>query len=99
MKIIDFDSKLKRLELPSHSMEHLVKLANSLSNDDLARLITLVSPRLQVYSGILNGVCVTGEVMSAFTNGTTVQIDLQTTELDDLSEDEIFQYALSKRTE
>lgn len=96
MNIVDIDSKLNRLELPSHSMERLVRLANTLSNEDLARLITLAAPRLSVYSGILNGVCITGDVSSAFTNGTTVQIDLVTTELDDLIEDEIFEYAIKK---
>ena len=35
--------------------DQIVKIANSLSNDDLVRLIDAVSPRLEVFVGILNG--------------------------------------------
>ncbi len=49
--------------------DQIVKIANSLSNDDLVRLIDAVSPRLEVFVGILNGCCITGSVEGACTNG------------------------------
>lgn len=97
MNIIDFESKLDNLTLPAHSMERIVRLANNLSNEDLARLLTIVAPRLEVFVGVLNGVCVNGEITGASTNGTIVQIDMTTAELDDLSEDSIFGYAIQKQ--
>ena len=97
MNIIDFEAKLDKLTLPAHSMERIVRLANNLSNEDLARLLTIVAPRLEVFVGVLNGVCVNGEITGASTNGTIVQIDMTTAELDDLSEDSIFGYAIQKQ--
>lgn len=77
--------------------DQIVEIANSLSNDDLVRLIDAVSPRLDVFVGILNGCCITGSVEGACTNGTIVQINMDLTQLDDLGEEDPFATALSYR--
>ena len=79
--------------------DQIVKIANSLSNDDLVRLIDAVSPRLEVFVGILNGCCITGSVEGACTNGTIIQINMEQTQLDDLREDEFFATAMTHKLE
>lgn len=73
----------------------IVEIANGLSNDDLVRLIDVVSSRLEVFVGILNNCCITGSVKGACTNGTIVQINMELTQLDDLSEDDPFATAMA----
>ncbi len=62
----------------------LVELANNLSNQNICDLIDMLAPRIDVYIGISSGVCITSSISHSVLNGTLVQINLETSELEDL---------------
>jgi|DEB0MinimDraft_10_1074344.scaffolds.fasta_scaffold74888_2 hypothetical protein len=69
-------------------MEHqeLLDIANKMSNDDICDLINMVAPRLDVYFGSLNRHCLTSGVTFAVTNGTVIQVNCETADLEDLAD-------------
>ena len=71
----------------SKDIHDIVQVANSLSNDDLANLITILGDRLEVYVGQLGSHQITSRVKDTCMNGAVVQINLELSELDDISED------------
>ena len=79
--------------------KNLLDLANDLSNEDLCFLINCVANRCEVYFGSLTKCVLSSEVRDACMNGTVVQINCMSAELDDLREDEFIKYAIDKSTE
>lgn len=70
----------------SKDIHDIVQVANSLSNDDLANLITILGDRLDVYVGQLGRYQISSPVKDACMNGAVVQINLELSDLDDISE-------------
>lgn len=68
-------------------IQDIVQIANSLSNNDLANLITMLGDRLDVYVGQLGRHQISSPVKDACMNGAVVQINLELTELDDISKE------------
>ena len=62
----------------------LVELANNLSNQNICDLIDMLAPRIDVYIGISSGERITSGIANSALNGTLVQINLETSELEDL---------------
>ena len=71
----------------SKDIQEIVQVANSLSNNDLANLITMLGDRLDVYVGQLGRHQISSPVKDACMNGAVVQINLELTELDDISKE------------
>jgi hypothetical protein len=69
-------------------MEHqeLLDVANKLSNDDICDLINMVAPRLDVFFGSLNRHMLSSGVTFAATNGTVIQVNCETADLEDLAD-------------
>ena len=69
-------------------MEHqeLLDVANKLSNDDICDLINMVAPRLNVFFGSLNRHCLSSGVTFAAMNGTVIQVNCETADLEDLAD-------------
>ena len=77
-------------------MEHqeLLDVANKMSNDDICDLINMVAPRLDVFFGSLNRHCLSSGVTFAATNGTVIQVNCETADLEDLADDEFMAKAV-----
>jgi len=77
-------------------MEHqeLLDIANKMSNDDICDLINMVAPRLDVFFGSLNRHCLSSGVTFAATNGTVIQVNCETADLEDLADDEFMAKAV-----
>lgn len=71
-------------------MKHskILEIANNLSNEEICRLIFILSDRLDVYIGRMGEMQITSPISSVGLNGPTVQINLETSELDDMREDD-----------
>ena len=69
-------------------MEHqqLLEVANDLTNDNICDLINMVAPRLDVFFGSLNRHCLSSGVTFAATNGTVIQVNCETADLEDLAD-------------
>ena len=76
--------------------QELLEFVNGLSNDDVCDVINLLSDRLDVYVGLLNNHCIASPVAFACLNGTSVQVNLLLSDLDDLQEDSFFAEAIKK---
>jgi hypothetical protein len=74
----------------------MVELANNLSTAQICNLLNHVGNRLNIYYGLHNMCCLTSEFSHAAINGPVIQINCETAQLDDLSEDEAFSYAVAK---
>ena len=75
----------------------LIDIANDLTNKEICDLINIISPRLDVYVGLLNDHCISSEINWANLNGTMIQINLRLAELDDLQDDEFFADAIKAK--
>jgi hypothetical protein len=69
-------------------MEHqeLLDVANKMSNDNICDLINMVAPRLDVFFGSLNRHSLSSGVTFAGMNGTIIQINCETADLEDLAD-------------
>jgi len=81
-------------------MEHqeLLDIANDLSNENICDLINMVAPRLDVYFGLLNMRCLSSGVSFASMNGTIIQVNCESADLEDLADDEFIAGAIEKTT-
>ena len=77
--------------------EKLIDIANGLTNKEICDLINIISPRLDVYVGLLNNHCISSEINWANLNGTMIQINWRLAELDDLQDDEFFASAIKAK--
>jgi len=78
-------------------MEHkkLLDIANDLSNENICDLINLVSDRFDVFFGCLNGHQLGSGVASASMNGTLIQINCDSADLEDLTDDKFIAGAIN----
>jgi len=66
--------------------EKIMAIANDLTNEDICDLINMVAPRLDVFFGSLNRHCLSSGVAFAGMNGTIIQINCETADLEDLAD-------------
>lgn len=75
------------------------QLYNSLSNIQIARIIDMAAhhKRLDVFIGTQNKHCISALVADAFMNGVAIQVNLETTELKNLSDDPFWAKAFAEQ--
>ena len=78
--------------------QQLLEVANDLTNDNICDLINMVAPRLDVYFGLLNMRCLSSGVSFASMNGTIIQVNCETADLEDLADDDFIAGAIEKTT-
>ena len=78
--------------------EKIMAIANDLTNEDICDLINMVAPRLDVYFGLLNMRCLSSGVSFASMNGTIIQVNCETADLEDLADDDFIAGAIEKTT-
>jgi|TARA_R110002124_G_scaffold135551_1_gene298456 hypothetical protein len=76
--------------------QQLLEVANDLTNDNICDLINMVAPRLDVYFGLLNMRCLSSGVSFASMNGTIVQVNCESADLEDLADDDFIAGAIEK---
>ena len=74
--------------------QQLLEVANDLTNDNICDLINMVAPRLDVYFGLLNMRCLSSGVSFASMNGTIIQVNCESADLEDLADDEFMAKAV-----
>ena len=74
--------------------QQLLEVANDLTNDNICDLINMVAPRLDVFFGSLNRHCLSSGVAFASMNGTIIQVNCETADLEDLADDEFMAKAV-----
>tara|TARA_R110002072_G_C7780182_1_gene519992 strand:+ start:104 stop:511 length:408 start_codon:yes stop_codon:yes gene_type:complete len=76
--------------------QQLLEVANDLTNDNICDLINMVAPRLDVYFGLLNMRCLSSGISFASMNGTIVQVNCESADLEDLADDDFIAGAIEK---
>jgi len=76
--------------------QQLLEVVNDLTNDNICDLINMVAPRLDVYFGLLNMRCLSSGVSFASMNGTIVQVNCESADLEDLADDDFIAGAIEK---
>ena len=65
----------------------VIDTANKLTSENICQLINIFCDRFDVFVGTMDDICITSPVSNVFMNGTTIQINLETSELEDMRED------------
>ena len=73
--------------------------AKNLTLDDLKMILQVRAADVTVYVGMHNNVCLSGEVIDAGLNGLQVQLNLESSKLDDVMQDSSFAMAFKKGDE
>ena len=76
--------------------QQLLEVVNDLTNDNICDLINMVAPRLDVYFGLLNMRCLSSGISFASMNGTIVQVNCESADLEDLADDDFIAAAIEK---
>lgn len=76
--------------------EQITTLANSLSNHDFCELFNHFTNRCHVFSGTLGRRCITSEVTAAFLNGSTIQINTESADLECMADDDYLRGAIEE---
>ena len=76
--------------------QQLLEVVNDLTNDNICDLINMVAPRLDVYFGLLNMRCLSSGISFASMNGTIVQVNCESADLEDLADDDFIGGAIEK---
>ena len=76
--------------------QQLLEVVNDLTNDNICDLINMVAPRLDVYFGLLNMRCLSSGVSFASMNGTIIQVNCESADLEDLADDDFISGAIEK---
>lgn len=71
----------------SKSTQDIVAIANSLSSEEIAQLISILGNRLDVFVGVVGRHQISSRVESACMNGPVIQVNLELAQLDDISDD------------
>ena len=80
--------------------QQLIDLANNLSNVDICFLLNALSNRqIDIFLGTLGNTCVSTELSHVSLNGTFLQLNATSCDLDDLSTMEVFQDFMKKTNE
>lgn len=67
--------------------------AKNLTLDDLKMILQVRASDITVYIGLRGNVCLTGEIMDAVINGAQVQVNLESSKLDDVMQNSSFAMA------
>ena len=89
-------------ELPSSKerCKELIDLANNLSNVDTCFLLNALSNKqIDIFLGTLGNTCVATELTHVTLNGTVLQLNATSCDLDDLSTMEVFEDFMKKTNE
>ncbi len=90
-------------ELPSspERCKELIDLANNLSNVDICFLLNVFAgdKKMRLFVGVLDNSCVLTELSHVTLNGTDLQLNAKSCDLDDLSTMEVFQDFMKKTNE
>ena len=76
--------------------DEITALANSLNNESFVELFNHFANRCHVYSGLLGRCQITSEVTWACLNGSTIQINTESSDLDSMADDSFFRRALEQ---
>jgi len=76
--------------------QQLLEVVNDLTNDNICDLINMVAPRIDVYFGLLNMRCLSSGISFASMNGTIVQVNCESADLEDLADDDFIAGAIEK---
>ena len=76
--------------------DEITALANSLTNENFVELFNHFANRCHVYSGLLGRCQITSEVTWACLNGSTIQINTESSDLDSMADDSFFRRALEQ---
>jgi len=76
--------------------QQLLEVVNDLTNDNICDVINMVAPRLDVYFGLLNMRCLSSGISFASMNGTIVQVNCESADLEDLADDDFIAGAIEK---
>ena len=76
--------------------DEITALANSLSNENFVELFNHFANRCHVYSGLLGRCQITSDVSWACLNGSTIQINTESSDLDSMADDSFFRRALDQ---
>ena len=76
--------------------QQLLEVVNDLTNDNICDLINMVAPRLDVYFGLLNMRCLSSGISFASMNGTIIQVNCESADLEDLADDDFISGAIEK---
>ena len=76
--------------------DEITALANSLSNENFVELFNHFANRCHVYSGLLGRCQITSQVSWACLNGSTIQINTESSDLDSMADDSFFRRALEQ---
>tara|TARA_R110001632_G_scaffold198195_1_gene320519 strand:- start:681 stop:1088 length:408 start_codon:yes stop_codon:yes gene_type:complete len=76
--------------------QQLLEVVNDLTNDNICDLINMVAPRLDVYFGLLNMRCLSSGISFASMNGTIIQVNCESADLEDLADDDFIAGAIEK---
>ena len=89
-------------ELPSSEKrcKELIDLANNMSNVDICFLLNALSNKqIDIFLGMLGNTCVSTELSHVTLNGTILQLNATSCDLDDLSTMEAFEDFMKKTNE
>ena len=90
-------------ELPSSKerCKELIDLANNLSNVDICFLLNALisNKQIDIFLGMLDNTCVSTELSHVTLNGTVLQLNATSCDLDDLSTMEVFEDFMKKTNE
>lgn len=76
--------------------DEITALANSLNNESFVELFNHFANRCHVFSGSLGRCGITSEVTWACLNGSTIQINTESSDLDSMADDPFFRVALEQ---
>ena len=74
----------------------VIEIFNSLSNNDLCKLINMMGDRADIYIGCLGRTCISTEITWACMNGAGIQINTKLSELEDIREDDSVNIAIER---
>ena len=81
-------------------VDELIDLANNLSNVDTCFLLNALSNKqIDIFLGMLGNTCVSTELSHVTLNGTILQLNATSCDLDDLSTMEVFEDFMKKTNE
>lgn len=72
----------------------LLKIANSLNNEELCTLFNMTSGRFNVFIGLIGNCVIDSKPSVAILNGAHIQINLELSELNDIRESDFIHEAM-----
>jgi len=82
--------------MSNEQIDNVIDIFNNMSNEELALFMEMASARTNIYVGKIGKHCISSKIESAHTNGIEVQVNLELTDLDCMTEDDFFMEGLKK---